>query len=187
MRRSLETFQRVIGLRIEKISPAHAPDLPRTPSATGALYVEYWSALRERLLQNQSAVKSRKPFPQHWTNFTIGRSGFHLAATASVWKKEIGVELILGGLLAKHYYFLLLEDRAAIEGELGMNVEWRVLPAKKESHVVLRRSNSDPSRREEWPEQHAWIQDKLEAFHKVFGPRIKDLNAEQYTPESAPP
>ena len=68
-----------------------------------------------------------------------------------------------------------------------MNVEWRELAAKKESHVVLRRSNSDLSRREEWPEQQAWLQNKLETFHKVFGPRIKELNADDYDPALTQP
>jgi hypothetical protein len=65
-------------------------------------------------------------------------------------------------------------------------VEWRELPGKKESHVVLRRS-ADPTRREDWPEQHDWLRDKLEAFHRVFGPRIKELSAEDYIPEPTTP
>ena len=127
----------------------------------------------------KAAVKPQKPLPQHWTTFAIGRSGIHLGAVAIVTKSEIRVELIFSGSLAKPHFHLLLKDKDAVEAELGMNVEWLKLPARKESHVVLRRSDSDPSHREEWPEQHAWLQDKLEAFHKVFGPRIKELNARE--------
>jgi hypothetical protein len=94
--------------------------------------------------------------------------------------------LVLNPPLAKPYFHLLAKDRAAIEGELGMSLDWCELPARKQSHVVLRRSNSDPSQHEDWPEQHAWLQRNLEAFHKVFGPRIKELNPEHGTLEPAP-
>ena len=67
----------------------------------------------------------------------------------------------------------------------GTEVEWREMPGKKQSNVVLRRS-ADPTRREEWPEQHAWLRDKLEAFHRVFGPRIKELNAGDNAPDMRP-
>ena len=187
MRRSLETFQRVVGPRVNNSQGAKPPHSEINSSATGALYLEYWSALRDRLIQSESTVKPQKPLPQHWTTFAIGRSGIHLGAVASVTKSEIRVELIFSGSLAKPHFHLLLKDKDAVEAELGMNVEWLKLPARKESHVVLRRSDSDPSHREEWPEQHAWLQDKLEAFHKVFGPRIKELNAENYTSEPTPP
>lgn len=187
MRRALETFERVLGHRAVNSQPAKAQNSMGSPSSTGALYVEYWSAQRDRLIQHQSVMTPRKPLPQHWTNFTIGRAGFHLAAVASVWKKEIGVDLILSPPLAKPHFHLLAKDRAAIEGEFGTSLEWRELPAGKESHVVLRRSDCDPSQRENWPEQHAWLQSNLEAFHKVFGRRIKELILEHDTPQPAPP
>ena len=34
--------------------------------------------------------------------------------------------------------------------------------------------------REQWPEQHMWLWEKLEAFKKVFAPRVKKLNASDY-------
>jgi hypothetical protein len=101
MRRSLETFQRVLGPRLANGLPHKDPHSTGNTSITRALYVDYWSALRDWLIQNQSTVKSHKPLPQHWTTFAIGRSGAHLDAVASVSKEEIRVELILGGPLAK--------------------------------------------------------------------------------------
>jgi len=34
--------------------------------------------------------------------------------------------------------------------------------------------------KEQWPEQHMWLWEKLEAFKKVFAPRVKKLNASNY-------
>ena len=39
-----------------------------------------------------------------------------------------------------------------------------------------------PSRSEQWPNQFAWLQEKLKAFHPIFAPRIKSLNAADYQP-----
>ena len=77
----------------------------------------------------------------------------------------------------------LLEERAAIEQELWTELEWQELPGKKRSYVVLRRQGVDPNDREDWPSQDAWLQEELEAFHTVFGPRVKELNAGDDTPE----
>jgi len=65
-------------------------------------------------------------------------------------------------------------------------LEKRDLPGRKQSNVVLRRL-ADPTRREDWPEQHIWLKVNLKAFHRVFGPRIKGLDAGEYTPEPTPP
>ena len=38
----------------------------------------------------------------------------------------------------------------------------------------------NPLVREQWPEQHMWLWEKLEAFKRVFAPRVKKLNASDY-------
>ncbi|HEX8201945.1 MAG TPA: DUF4268 domain-containing protein, partial [Isosphaeraceae bacterium] len=192
MRRALETFRRVLGPRIPKdeaVGPKGVKSRESASgelSASGALGLEYWAALRTRLIDGHSPLKPQKPLPQHWTNYAIGRSGFHLSASFVRTRREIGVWLVLSGPLAKPHFHLLAHDQAAIESELGTEVEWRELPGKKECHVVLRRP-ADPTRREDWPEQHAWLQDALEAFQRVFGPRIKGLNAGTDAPEPMSP
>jgi hypothetical protein len=40
--------------------------------------LEFWTGFREFLLAEKSPVRSQKPFPQHWMNFSIGRTGFNL-------------------------------------------------------------------------------------------------------------
>jgi hypothetical protein len=57
-------------------------------------------------------------------------------------------------------------------------LEWRERPDGKESHVVLRRYDVDPSNRSDWPDQHQWFRENLEAFHRVFASRIKALKVD---------
>jgi Domain of unknown function (DUF4268) len=185
MRRSLETLRRVLGSRIAK--PAPAPGPPRDPSTTGAFQVEYWAALRGQMIAGRSPLNPHMPLPQHWTNYAIGRTGFHLSATMLKTAKDIGVYLVLGGPDAKPQFRRLFAEKAVIAGEIGAGLEWRELPAGKESHVVLRRKGVDPDDRESWPDQHAWLENTLEAFHRAFAPRIRGLSGGEPGPAPSTP
>lgn len=146
------------------------------------LQLEYWTSFREYVSQNSQSLNSQKPAPQHWTNFAIGRSHFNLSALVNTWEKKIGVILYLSGPDAKPHYYLLDAEKEQIESEYGTQFEWRENPGKKDSGIWLRR-DMDPTNKTSWPEQHKWLLEQLEKFQQVFGPRIKQLNAEQYVPE----
>lgn len=148
-------------------------------SKTKKLQLEYWTAFREYVLANSNMIKPQKPLPQHWTNVAIGRSYFHMSPSVDTWEKRITVNLVMSGPNAKPHYYLLERNKEQIEQELSFQPEWRELPENKESHVTIR-NQLDPADRSGWEEQHKWMLDKLEVFHKVLGPRIKRLNADDY-------
>jgi len=143
------------------------------------LQLEYWTAFRDYVLKHSSVIKSQKPLPQHWTNFAIGRSHFHMSAIVNTWEKKIGVVLYLGGSNAKPHYHLLHVDKSKIEEEIGCELEWRENPDKKDSGIWLR-YDYDPSDKDMWIQQHSWLLEKLEAFRAAFAPRVKSLDASEY-------
>ena len=150
-------------------------------SPTKQLQLEYWEAFHEVMKQSDdSAVRPTKPQPQHWQQFSIGRTGFHLRALANTRDKWIGVQLILEGDDAKGHYGILSYDKDEIQHEAGKEFEWRGLPEKKESQINLRWEKCDPTDRESWPNQHAWLFRELQNFHKVFAARIKQLNVDEF-------
>ena len=55
------------------------------------------------------------------------------------------------------------------------NLNWNRKEGKKESAVELLRKDFDPNVREQWPDQHAWMLQSLEALHRAFAPLIKNL------------
>lgn len=146
-------------------------------SETKQLQQEYWAELRTYLTEAKSKLRSQKPLPQHWTNFAIGRSHFHLTAVQNTREKRIGVLLVLSGPDAKTHFQLLEADKEKIEQAAHTSLEWRELPDKKESHIVLQLEGADPTNREDWPRQHQWLKDTLELFHRVFAARVKSLDA----------
>ena len=167
------------GLR-NRFSPSGLSDIRK-------MQLEYWQDFSALLKRANGRVRPTKPLPQHWQTFAIGRSNFLMYTTINIRNTRIGVQLILQGSDAKAHYSLLHEQKEAIESDAGEQLEWRMLPDNKESQINLYRHDSDPSDRDSWDEQHRWLLDKLDLFHRIFSERIKSLDAsEAATVESAP-
>jgi uncharacterized protein DUF4268 len=154
-------------------------------SVTRQKQLQFWTEFRDFLLERGSVLRPQKPQAQHWTNFAIGRSNFWLVAFANFRDLRIGCGLVLSGPEAKAHFRLLEEDKLAIEAEMKTPLDWEELPEKKESHIFLRRHGADASDASLWPEQHAWLADKLEAMHRTFSLRVKQLNADDLESSSS--
>lgn len=153
---------------------------------TKLLQQEYWAALRELLLDRKGPVKPQKPLPQHWANFAVGRSNFSLHALVNTQRQVIAANLSCYGDDAKPHFYMLTDDKEAIEREMGQPLVWEELPNKKVSRISLERP-ADPTNKTDWPTQHEWLADTLERLHRVFAPRVKTLNAKEYEPRNGQP
>ncbi len=146
------------------------------------LQLAYWTAFRELLLERRGVVKPQKAHPQHWANFAIGRSNFHLWAYLHVGDQRIGCGLVATGSDSTAYFRLLHDQKEEIEAEIGKEVEWRELPNNRESQINLHNRNVDLADRKQWPGQHEWLCQMLEQFHGVFAERVKSLDIAEYQP-----
>ncbi len=142
---------------------------------------EYWAGLKSHLTEAKSKLRSQKPLPQHWTNFAIGRSYFNLTAVQNTREKRVGLMLVLSGPDAKAHFKLLEADKEKIEHAAHVTFEWRELPDKKESHIVLQLEGADPANRADWTRQHEWLKQTLDLFQRVFALRVKSLDADSYS------
>lgn len=156
-------------------------------SETKQLQQEYWAELKKLLTEEKSKLRPQKPLPQHWTNFAIGRSYFHLSAVQNTRDKRIGVQLVLSGTNAKAHFKLLEANKEKIEQIAHASFEWRELPDKKESHIMLQLEGADPTNSADWPRQHTWLKDTLDLFQRVFASQVKSLDADSYIPETGMP
>lgn len=147
---------------------------------TKQLQLQYWETLHHDL-QSHSKLKTRKPRPQHWTNFSIGRSGMRLGALINTREERIGVELYLSDENAISYFRELESQKPDIEQELGFSPLWKALPEKRASRIVFYKLKSKLPEQEQWPDYRKWMIETLEAFDRVFRPRVKML-----TPETMP-
>ena len=94
----------------------------------------------------------------------------------------IGVNLIIGGENAKRYFHILFAEKDVIDNAIGLALQWRELPQYKESQVYAGPRPADFSQHGRWPEYYAWIADTIDAYSRIFGPRIRQLRPDQPAP-----
>lgn len=155
-------------------------------TSTDQLKLAFWTGFQRYLEDNRSFLKSQKPSTDHWTNFALGRSHFVLMAVVGMRDGYLGVSMIVTGPYAKAFYHLLFRQKAAIESEIGESLEWRELPNNKQSDAQLFRRNVDPTDAEQWPQYFEWLRVRLEAFHRAFSQRVRQLNATDYIAPEPP-
>jgi Domain of unknown function (DUF4268) len=145
------------------------------------LQLSFWTAFRDFVARQHMSIRATKPLPQHWMNLVIGRSGFGLAAVASLWNSEaesyetneVRAELTLNGA-QKANLTLLEADKAAIEAEVGQPLIWHNPPDTHSARIYVRRA-ADLHDRNSWPELHAWLLRRLEELRSAFAKRVKTL------------
>ena len=135
----------------------------------------YWASFAEYLREKGSAFRIKRPNRNHDYAFAIGRSGFVITATFLTDKERIGVELFIHSDADKAAINALLVEKAAIESDIGVQLDWQPLPGKKGSRIAIYRSGIDPNDETKYPDLHDWMLDKMERFKKAFGSRIRLL------------
>jgi hypothetical protein len=136
--------------------------------------LSFWTAFKEYMDQKGSPVRCQKPLPQHWMNHSIGRGGINLSSIANTSEAEIRVELVTRDKYSKSYYAQLLKQKEDLEREIGQSAIWHNPTDARMCRIYLRRP-ADIFNQAAWPEQHDWLRTTLEIFHKVFAPRVKQL------------
>lgn len=145
--------------------------------------LEYWTGFAEFLKSERSPIRPQKPYPQHWMNFSIGRTGFLLGALLNKPESRIGVELYLSDEDAKAYFGLLSQQKQSIETELGFSMNWLELPHRKACRLICNLENADPMDQQRWPEYRRWMKERLERLNTVFRSRVRALNANDWRTE----
>ena len=156
---------------------AVAADRPLTP--TKQLQLDFWTAFRDHLQDRQSTIRPHSPRPQGWAIASVGRSGAQLAAIASTWDPERQwdggenrVELQLFGDDAAEVLERLQSEREAVEAVLGP-LEWPDPDTSTKSRRVVASQPADLKDRGSWPEQFAWLEERLQSFDATFRERVK--------------
>jgi len=143
-------------------------------SETQLIRQEFWSGLREYMTNNKTSIKPRKPHVEHWYDFAIGRSGFHLSLTINTQRNTLGCELYLEGEKAKEAFQLLLKDKEAIEREIGTGLDWRELPTRRDCRILIV-TEGDIRQKKHWNDYFEWCHNQTELFYKAFSNRVKEL------------
>lgn len=144
-------------------------------SPTQLLQLKFWTVLVEHVRQHAPHLRIHKPHPQHWLTGSIGRTGFELNCIASAKNTRVGVEVYLGGTLAKQHFGELLKKQKKIETALGFDLDWQELPTKTASRIATWLEDAPLEAEDRWEEYIEWITGRLTKMQKVFSPIIKTL------------
>ena len=145
----------------------------------------YWTALNGALDAAGGPVGgNRKPQPQSWMAYPIGRSGFNLAAVMIRPKNRVRAELYISGVEAKTFLSLLRGQKEAIEAELGYSLDWEDLPSRRDCRISSYLNEVDPEDEADWKRQHEWLAKRLNDMHKVFSQRVRALDADESLSEN---
>ena len=144
-------------------------------SLTRKIALEYWAEVEDRIAETVETIKPVTPLAQSWIGHGIGRTGASLNMVVNFRDNRIRVEIYLSGPLAKSRFDQLFDRRAEVETALGHPLSWQRLDGT-DSRVCIYRDDSDPSDREAWPAQHAWLVSNLAAFDRTFRPILRTLD-----------
>jgi hypothetical protein len=150
------------------------PPPPTNPDQQ--LRFDYWNTLKAYLSEN-STLKTGKPGAGNWLSIPIGRSGIGIGALAYLKDNIIGASLGMSGPNFQSFYSQLLREKEDIEKELGTKLKWDDSRSTTRS-IGLFKNNVDIRDRQNWPDQHKWFHETLEAFYKTFVDRVKNLDAD---------
>ena len=162
----------------DKVSSATSD---RELSEIKQLQLEYWTHFKEYLEEHNDTVTPRKPQPRHWSTFAIGRTNCRLSARMNTHADQVSVDLNLTDREeAKPLFHLLKEEQAAIEDEIGYELDWGLQPDNKRSLISLRWDDQDATDQSQWKEQFELLSEGLTRFYKAFYPRPQDLDPDDW-------
>ena len=101
----------------------------------------------------------------HWMNFSVGSSACNIAVSQIQKRNELVVELYISE--DKDLFHSLLDNREAIESDAVLTFDWRELPERKASRIVIEKSVTFGDKNQ-WNEQFDWLIDIMLKMKKAF-------------------
>ena len=130
--------------------------------------LEYWQAFNDYAFQNaefNKAFNKRKPTTDHWMDFSIGSSACHIAVSQIQKRNAIDVELYIND--DKELFRNLLLHKDEIESVMGLVLDWRELPERKASRIIIEKEVTFDNRAT-WSQQFDYIMDVCMKMKKAF-------------------
>ena len=145
-------------------------EIRKTASAnsTQQQRLEYWQAFNDYAFTDANFSRifnKRKPTTDHWMDFSIGSSACHIAVSQIQKRKAVDVELYIND--DKELFKSLFAHKDEIEKNMEMELEWKELPERKASRILIEKT-VDLDDRATWPEQFDYIMDNCIKMKRAF-------------------
>lgn len=145
-------------------------EIRKTASAnsTQQQRLEYWQAFNDYAFSDANFSRifnKRKPTTDHWMDFSIGSSACHISVSQIQKRKAVDVELYIND--DKELFKSLFAYKDEIEKNMEMELEWKELPERKASRILIEKT-VDLDDRATWPEQFDYIMDTYIKMKRAF-------------------
>jgi hypothetical protein len=142
---------------------------------TKQLQYDFWVKLQDFMQENSKNVKARKPRAQHWIDFSVGKTGFKMSAIMNSETNKLAIWFTTYGDDAKVNFSALFNQKNEIEEKLGFGFDWKEMPDKLSSNIVVEKSVGDVFCTDKWDEYASWFNETMNKMYVVFNPIIKNL------------
>lgn len=142
---------------------------------------KFWTVYKV-FVESNSSIPCSKPCPRQFITHSLGRPGIHLASIASMLNSvtntfstpELRIELVVYSRRAKAEFSALENKKQEIEDAIGLPLIW-YNPDRTRVCSVYTRQDADIRNQKLWPEQHKWLLETLQRFHRVFSPLVIEI------------
>ena len=138
------------------------------------LQLEFWTMFKKRLLEKKVAASAETPRPQYWFSVPLGRSNIHISNILNTDAGKVGLRVYMNNRVAESALDGLMQDKDAIEQEIGTPLLWNPNPENRDKIISLVR-DIDLEDRTSWPGQIEWLVDMNARFQAAFRPRVRKL------------
>ena len=138
-----------------------------TISASGKKRIEWWNSFMDYAMKREQFKKlfnRRKGNQDNWLALPLGSSRCQISLTAKT-NNLLGVEVYIRN--DKELFQHFLDNKDAIEKELGFIMDWQSLPGKIGARIEITKSG-DFTDLNNANENFQWYCEKAEALKKVF-------------------
>lgn len=130
---------------------------------------EYWCAFNDYAFKNKEfsgQFNRRKPSTDHWMDFSMGSSGYHMGLSQIRSRNELCLEFYISN--DKALYDSLFSHKTEIEEQSGLSFDWRRLPEEKKASRILITKSAQLDEQSQWTLQFDWIMDTMIKMKKAF-------------------
>ena len=146
-------------------------------SEKGGKYREFFQGLIDSLREQHQFTNAKKGQPLNWYSFSAGRTGFSYGVSFNR-DGRARVELYIDTgerERNKQAYDWLEDQKASVESELKVSLEWERLDSRRASSISVRRLGTIDDDPETLKALNDWMIEGLLDFRRVFGPMLAEL------------
>lgn len=132
---------------------------------------EFWTQMNSYIEESGVKLASRKPNYDHWYDFKLGSSKYHLTVNLLDGENKIRVALWISN--DKEIFDRLYLNKEAIESVYGASLEWDRKDAQKASWIADYISDFSYDNQTNWRELQEKVIAKVLDFQKALKPHLK--------------